>query len=222
MNTGTRSVSTLTPSQLARKRANDREAQRAIRARTKEHIESLERQVEELRSQQGRDRVVQELLRRNKALEDELRRLRESVGLPSHGGSAGSIYTNSSAYSSASLRTPPLYPAMPDYHAMHDGHHGPYAHMTEPGEAWPQTTMPGSVSTVSSPSSRSTEEYGANNYLSNGIQSGVLDRVSSMTPGVNSAMSSPGIGIKNGFEDIKSGMMTTGVAYPSLPLRTQC
>ncbi|KAH7248379.1 hypothetical protein B0J15DRAFT_400930 [Fusarium solani] len=36
---GTRSGSTLTPSQLARKGANDREAQRAIRARTKEHIE---------------------------------------------------------------------------------------------------------------------------------------------------------------------------------------
>ncbi|KAF2859348.1 hypothetical protein K470DRAFT_265345 [Piedraia hortae CBS 480.64] len=40
---GTRSVSTLTPAQLERKRANDREAQRAIRQRTKDHIENLER-----------------------------------------------------------------------------------------------------------------------------------------------------------------------------------
>ncbi|POR34011.1 Uncharacterized protein TPAR_05790 [Tolypocladium paradoxum] len=78
---GTRSVSTLTPSQLARKRANDREAQRAIRARTKEHIDRLERELDELRSSQSRDRTVRELLRRNKALEDELRRLKETMGV---------------------------------------------------------------------------------------------------------------------------------------------
>ena len=78
---GTRSVSTLTPSQLARKRANDREAQRAIRARTKEHIERLELELEELKSKQSRDQTVQELLRRNKALEDELNRLKENMGV---------------------------------------------------------------------------------------------------------------------------------------------
>lgn len=78
---GTRSVSTLTPSQLARKRANDREAQRAIRARTKEHIERLEREIEELKNRHSRDETVQELLRRNKALEQELAALRETVGL---------------------------------------------------------------------------------------------------------------------------------------------
>ncbi|PHH81984.1 hypothetical protein CDD82_7369 [Ophiocordyceps australis] len=77
---GTRSVSSLTPSQLARKRANDREAQRAIRARTKEHIERLERELEELRSSHSRDRTVQELLRRNRALEDELRRIKDNLG----------------------------------------------------------------------------------------------------------------------------------------------
>ncbi|KAG6000524.1 hypothetical protein E4U21_005360 [Claviceps maximensis] len=78
---GTRSVSTLTPSQLARKRANDREAQRAIRARTKEHIERLEHELDELRSNHSRDKTVQDLLRRNKALEDELRQLKESMGV---------------------------------------------------------------------------------------------------------------------------------------------
>jgi hypothetical protein len=83
--TGTRSVSTLTPAQLARKRANDREAQRAIRARTKEHIENLERELEELRSVSSRDDTVQDLLRRNRALEDELHRLRESMGIASNG-----------------------------------------------------------------------------------------------------------------------------------------
>ena len=45
---GTRSVNTLSAAQLERKRANDREAQRIIRQRTKEHIEDLERQVAEL------------------------------------------------------------------------------------------------------------------------------------------------------------------------------
>ena len=80
---GTRSVSTLTPSQLARKRANDREAQRAIRARTKEHIESLERELEELRRTQNRDETVQDLMKRNRALETELQRLRDTMGVPS-------------------------------------------------------------------------------------------------------------------------------------------
>lgn len=74
-------MSTLTPSQLARKRANDREAQRAIRARTKEHIERLEREIEELKSRNTRDETVQELLRRNKALEQEVAALRKTLGL---------------------------------------------------------------------------------------------------------------------------------------------
>lgn len=74
-------MSTLTPSQLARKRANDREAQRAIRARTKEHIERLERELDDYRCNQSRDKTVQELLRRNRALEDEVRRLKDSSNL---------------------------------------------------------------------------------------------------------------------------------------------
>ncbi|EGU73820.1 uncharacterized protein FOBCDRAFT_139249 [Fusarium oxysporum Fo47] len=79
---GTRRVSTLTPARLARKRANDREAQRAIRARTKERIERLERELAELRSKQGHDQTVQELLRRNKAIEKELIRLKEIMKVP--------------------------------------------------------------------------------------------------------------------------------------------
>ncbi|KAH7110630.1 hypothetical protein B0J13DRAFT_632029 [Dactylonectria estremocensis] len=72
---GTRSVSTLTQSQHARKRANDREAQRANRVRTKEKIGRLERELEELKT-------IQELIHRNKALEDEISRLRETMGFP--------------------------------------------------------------------------------------------------------------------------------------------
>ncbi|KAH7462215.1 hypothetical protein FOMA001_g18622 [Fusarium oxysporum f. sp. matthiolae] len=114
----TRSVSTLTPSQLARKRANDREAQRAIRARTKEHIDRLERELEELKSEQSRDQTVQELLRRNQALEEELMRLRENMGVSitsspySVPGTAlsVSISTSSSPHNSI-MTSPPVYDA---------------------------------------------------------------------------------------------------------------
>ncbi|EGX88825.1 bZIP transcription factor [Cordyceps militaris CM01] len=43
-----RGVANLTPEQLAKKRANDREAQRAIRERTKNQIQTLERRIAEL------------------------------------------------------------------------------------------------------------------------------------------------------------------------------
>ena len=51
----------MTPAQLARKRANDREAHRAIRARTRERLERLEQEVEELKTQQGRDQIKSRL-----------------------------------------------------------------------------------------------------------------------------------------------------------------
>ena len=95
---GTRSVSSLTPAQLTRKRAKDRKAQRAIRVRTKDHIERLERELCELRSRNNRGHTVQELMRRNRALEDELNRLRESMGI----SATSSPYVKNSTYSVAS------------------------------------------------------------------------------------------------------------------------
>lgn len=77
---GTRSVSTLTAAQLERKRANDREAQRAIRQRTKEHIENLERRIAELTSVDDNGSKVIELMRRNEALEQEIAMLRGQLG----------------------------------------------------------------------------------------------------------------------------------------------
>ncbi|TVY48146.1 hypothetical protein LOCC1_G001929 [Lachnellula occidentalis] len=50
--TSSRGVANLTPDQLQKKRANDREAQRAIRERTKNQIENLERKIRDLTSQQ--------------------------------------------------------------------------------------------------------------------------------------------------------------------------
>lgn len=76
---GTRSVSTLSPAQLERKRANDREAQRAIRQRTKEHIEKLEKRILELSSHDERNTQLLTALKRNKELEEENAMLKASL-----------------------------------------------------------------------------------------------------------------------------------------------
>ena len=66
----TRGVASLTPDQLAKKRANDREAQRAIRERTKAQIETLERRIHELTSQQPYQEL-QEVIRQKDAIQAE-------------------------------------------------------------------------------------------------------------------------------------------------------
>ncbi|KAK3672800.1 hypothetical protein LTR78_007386 [Recurvomyces mirabilis] len=69
---GTRSVTTLSAAQLERKRANDREAQRAIRQRTKDHIDILERTVSELRgTNESSEKIVAVTRQRNFELEEE-------------------------------------------------------------------------------------------------------------------------------------------------------
>ncbi|KAI1817573.1 hypothetical protein GGS20DRAFT_531789 [Poronia punctata] len=67
---GSRGVANLTPEQLAKKRANDREAQRAIRERTKNQIESLENRIRELTSQQPYQEL-QKVVRQKEAVEAE-------------------------------------------------------------------------------------------------------------------------------------------------------
>ena len=76
---GTRSVTTLTAAQLERKRANDREAQRAIRQRTKDHIEQLERQVAELSAVQNEDTRLMDAFRRIEELKHENNSLRAKL-----------------------------------------------------------------------------------------------------------------------------------------------
>lgn len=68
--TSSRGVANLTPEQLAKKRANDREAQRAIRERTKNQIENLEKQIHDLRSQQPYQEL-QHVLRQKEMVEAE-------------------------------------------------------------------------------------------------------------------------------------------------------
>ncbi|EYB24759.1 hypothetical protein FG05_35376 [Fusarium graminearum] len=68
-----------TSEQKARKRASDREAQRRIRARTKDYIIHLERELAQLKNNQWRDRTIQELLQRNESTEKELLQLRKTL-----------------------------------------------------------------------------------------------------------------------------------------------
>ncbi|KAH0844229.1 bZIP transcription factor [Fonsecaea pedrosoi] len=78
---GSRSVDTLTPEQLAKKRANDREAQRAIRERTKQTIENLERRIQELTSHQPYQEL-EAVIRQKDAIQaenEEIRRRLASV-----------------------------------------------------------------------------------------------------------------------------------------------
>ena len=68
--TGSRGIANLTPEQLAKKRANDREAQRAIRERTKQQIEGLENRIRELQCQQPYQEL-QHVIRQKEAVEAE-------------------------------------------------------------------------------------------------------------------------------------------------------
>lgn len=78
---GSRGVANLTPEQLAKKRANDREAQRAIRERTRNTIESLERRIRELESQQPFQELQRVMVERDRAIAEceELRNKLSSI-----------------------------------------------------------------------------------------------------------------------------------------------
>lgn len=69
----------MTPAQLQRKRANDREAQRAIRQRNKEHIENLERRIEELSVGNVDAATLVNLRQRVGELEDELSKANQNL-----------------------------------------------------------------------------------------------------------------------------------------------
>lgn len=202
---------------MERKRANDREAQRAIRARTKEHIDRLEREITDLKSSLNRDRTVQELLQKNRVLEEELYRLKESMrqssghSYPGSGkeellplpqapsalffgaDTSGSVYDDNLSSVSGAVPSPRSSP-FPT---------GGYAGMAELGPSYvplPDTTtetwapaVPVSVSSsVSSPSSSAnTDEYGAPSYIPTSNPSSLID-----------ARSVPG---KMDYDDLDSG-----------------
>ncbi|GAM85901.1 hypothetical protein ANO11243_039110 [Dothideomycetidae sp. 11243] len=76
-----RGVANLTPDQLAKKRANDREAQRAIRERTRNTIETLERRIKELEGQQPFQELQGVVRARDAALaeNEELKKRLQSI-----------------------------------------------------------------------------------------------------------------------------------------------
>ena len=76
--TSGRGVANLTPEQLNKKRANDREAQRAIRERTKGQIESLERKIQELTSQQPYQEL-QHAIRQKELVEAENEEIKQRL-----------------------------------------------------------------------------------------------------------------------------------------------
>ncbi|KAI5859764.1 hypothetical protein GGS23DRAFT_614800 [Durotheca rogersii] len=195
---GTRSVSTLTPAQLARKRANDREAQRAIRARTKEHIESLEREIEKLRGQQNRDHTIQTLIQRNKALEDELRRTREGMGFRNADTSDAyqPLYHGSSP-----PRPAPFSQSASNYPVMQTGLNS-YGSIPDGTEAW-SSAVPCSIpSTASSPaSSGATDDFG-NNYIATSGSSAVFEK--SRIPPMTHSPTMSCVSGEAGFDDVKS------------------
>ncbi|GAP84559.2 putative bzip transcription factor [Rosellinia necatrix] len=195
---GTRSVSTLTPSQLARKRANDREAQRAIRARTKEHIENLEKEIDELRSQQSQDQTVRDLLGKNRALEEEVRRLRESLGIRS--ARHGLPYPNS-YHGSGSQPSPYDHSTTPEYPMVSDL--PPYSNVHDTTSVWPASVPCSLPSTVSSPSSPAAPDEYSSNYFPANTSSAILER-SSIPPTMNSPAASCMTNSDIGFDDVKS------------------
>lgn len=103
-NGSTRKVSALSAEQLDRKRANDREAQRSIRQKTKQYMKQLETQVKELQMQvaelRPRSDRYEDLIKRNASLEDEVIRSKHQLSaftghsaLPTGGDQAGSHRT---------------------------------------------------------------------------------------------------------------------------------
>ncbi|GKZ64099.1 hypothetical protein AnigIFM50267_003558 [Aspergillus niger] len=78
-----RKVTSLSAERLERKRANDREAQRTIRQRTREHIEQLEHQVAKLKAEREQ---FDDVVRRNVMLEHEIRALKHQLALASRQG----------------------------------------------------------------------------------------------------------------------------------------
>jgi hypothetical protein len=218
--TGTRSVSTLTPSQLARKRANDREAQRAIRARTKEHIERLERELEELKSNQSRDKTVQELLRRNKVLEEELFRIKETVGVSMTSSpyqSAGktwetdslcqlaiadtlSVYDDNLSSGSGAVHSPRSSPfPQTDYNHL-PAEYSPQSYVPMPNcEPWSSQVV---SSTVSSPTSSSAnpDDYNAA-YIPTSVPASMLPSNNSSSSNITLSSTKS---VKAEFEDVAS------------------
>ena len=68
----------LNPEQLAKKRQNDREAQKAIRERTKAQIENLEKRIQELTAQKPYQEL-QDVIRQKEVVEAENKDIKQRL-----------------------------------------------------------------------------------------------------------------------------------------------
>ncbi|KAF4962218.1 hypothetical protein FSARC_9696 [Fusarium sarcochroum] len=135
---GSRGVANLTPEQLAKKRAN---AQRAIRERTKNQIETLERRIQELTNQQPYQEL-QSVLRAKEAVEQEnadiKRRLAGIVAMlqPIIGQGKSTIFfpaIDQAYVSSTQTYTPSVQHPAPL--SVHNNHHNNANAASTPGSA---------------------------------------------------------------------------------------
>jgi hypothetical protein len=239
----------LTPQQLTRKRANDREAQRAIRLRTRQHIQQLEETVKELQNKKLQERLrdseLQKLLERNGQLEREVAALRgEGRPYPVPGMSPSPAFESRlsdltlsdpgfdpdglpPAGSAVPGRAPSIAQIRPDYS-------GPpplgasYLPTPEPCETWPTTVVPASSavtmpSGVSSPcsSAGAGDEYVAN-YIPMSVPSSMMGGGGMMS---NTSVSCLG-NAKAEYEDLDTGMANRCPRNYSLvghdPLTARC
>ncbi|MCJ1447314.1 MAG: hypothetical protein MMC23_007825 [Stictis urceolatum] len=150
---GSRGVANLTPEQLAKKRANDREAQRAIRERTKNTIETLEKRIQELTSQQPYQEL-QQAIQQKELVEAEnadiKRRLATVLSLIQPLLAGSSYGDNTSTYDARGQYRPPIHAAL-----TQETHTAPYSPTSNP-QTIPRTYTGQWQSTPSGPSSRGT------------------------------------------------------------------
>ncbi|OJD30690.1 bzip transcription factor [Diplodia corticola] len=146
-----RGVANLTPEQLARKRQNDREAQRAIRERTKQQIERLNGRIRELESQQPYHEL-QMALRAKEAVQaenDDIRRRLSSVMtliqpiLGTHGLNGMSRPSAAAKTAVADFRPVQSWPPPPNQHMQipdQRGYHHGVPQVQEPQPPHDQTS----------------------------------------------------------------------------------
>ncbi|KAL1835478.1 hypothetical protein VTJ49DRAFT_6637 [Mycothermus thermophilus] len=152
---GQRGVANLTPEQLERKRANDREAQRAIRERQRLRTEQLEREIAELKNTQPH-RELQRERQLKEAVEAELADVKRSLAAilaiiqPILGGSNPTTATTTSAPAATQAPPPTTTHSCMTPGQTHDLPHPPLSTSTtnaNPASTPTSTTSPTSAGT---------------------------------------------------------------------------
>ncbi|KAK7742236.1 hypothetical protein SLS62_010755 [Diatrype stigma] len=138
-----RGVANLTPEQLAKKRANDREAQRAVRERTKNQIEQLETRIRELTSLDPYQEL-QAVMRAKEAVEAENAEIKSRLASimalvqPVLSGYQGGRAREATLAPPTAHKTIPIHPAPPAPPSLSPANHDSPA---------PSTASPTSVDT---------------------------------------------------------------------------